>query len=62
MRDETGMVRACREQDGALCSNENREVCGHRKIGRPKRRCSDIIQEDMTEKRVSKHKTGVPGE
>ena len=40
-RIETGMVRPCGEKDRRRCSNENMEVDGHRKIGRPKRRWSD---------------------
>ena len=41
------------------------EVGGHRKIGRPKLRWSDVIRKDMKEtpiQRERKHKTGERGE
>ena len=46
------MVRTCGEKDRRRYSNENMEVGGHRKIGRPKLRWSDVIRKDMKEKQV----------
>ena len=48
------MVVPCGEKDWRRCrpNNENMEVDGHRKIGRPKPRWSDVIRRDMKEKGV----------
>ena len=46
------MVRPCGEKDRRSCSNENMEVGGHRKVGRPKLRGSDVIRKHMKEKGV----------
>ena len=34
-------------------SNEKMEVGGHRNIGRPKLRCSDVIRKSTNEKQVN---------
>ena len=54
------MVRTCGEKDRARRSDENMEVGGHRKIGRPKLRWSDVIQKTQRRRkyREKKHKTG----
>ena len=40
--------------DARRCNNENMEMGGHRKIGRPKRRWSDVIRRDMEGERSTK--------
>ena len=43
------MVMQCGENDWKRRrgSNENMEVCGHRNIGTPKQRWSDVIRKDV---------------
>ena len=48
------MVRPCGEKDRRRCSNENMEVGGHRKIGRPKLRWSDVTGKDTKENGVQR--------
>ena len=47
------MVRPCGEKERS-CSNEKMEVSGHRKIGRPKLRWSDVRRKHMREKGVQR--------
>ena len=51
-RSETEIVRPCGEKDWRRCSNENMEVGGHWKIGRPILRWGDVIRKYMKEKQV----------
>ena len=44
------MVRTPGEKDRGRCSDENMEVRGQRKIGRPKLRWSDVIRKDTKKK------------
>ena len=51
------MVRLCGKKDWRRCNTRvmrtwKMEVGGHRKIGRPTFRWSDVIRKDMKEKRV----------
>ena len=50
------------EKDRGRCSNENMGVSGHRKIGRPRLRWSDVVRKNTKEKRWKKHKTGECGD
>ena len=48
------MDKICRDKDRGKCSNDNMEVDGHRNIGRPKLRWSDVIRKDMKKKGVQR--------